>query len=75
MTSYADSHLAHSSTLNLITLAEHLVTHGQRDLGYSLLLAEVMSILQDRLPVSALARIKDDLRGALRGKTPLGVSQ
>jgi hypothetical protein len=68
-------YLANSSTLNLITLAEHLVTHGQRDLGFALLLAEVMMVLNTRLPASALARIKDDLRGQLDGRRQQGVSQ
>ena len=68
-------YLANSSTLNLITLAEHLVTHGQRDLGFALLLAEVMMVLNTRLPASALARIKDDLRGQLDGRQQQGVSQ
>jgi hypothetical protein len=68
-------YLNNSSTLNLISLAEHLVTHGQRDLGYALLLAETMLVLQTRLPASALARIKDDLRGHLDGRQQLGVSQ
>jgi hypothetical protein len=68
-------YLANSSTLNLITLAEHLVTHGQRDLGFAFLLAEVMMVLNTRLPASALARIKDDLRGQLDGRQQQGVSQ
>ena len=68
-------YLANSSTLNLITLAEHLVTHGQLDLGFALLLAEVMMVLNTRLPASALARIKDDLRGQLDGRRQQGVSQ
>lgn len=67
--------LNNSSTLNLISLAEHLVTHGQRDLGYALLLAETMLVLQTRLPASALARIADDLRGRLDGRQQPGVSQ
>lgn len=68
-------YLNNSSTLNLISLAEHLVTHGQRDLGYALLLAETMLVLQTRLPASALTRIKDDLRGHLDGRQQPGVSQ
>lgn len=57
--------LDNSSTENLIRLAEHLVSAGPRDLGYALLLIEVMMLLDQRLPASALARLKDDLRGRL----------
>lgn len=68
-------YLANSSTLHLILLAEHLVSHGSKDLGYSLLLAEVIMALSNRVPASALARIKDDLRDRLHGVQQQGVSQ
>lgn len=58
-------YLEHSQTLNLIKLAEHLIANGAStgDLGLALVMVDVMSVLSDRLPLSAQARLKEDLRG------------
>lgn len=55
--------LQHASTLNLMKLAEHIAaSDGGKDLGLTLLMLEVMSVLCDRLPLSAQATFKEDLR-------------
>lgn len=55
--------LQHCSTLNLMKLAEHIAANdGHKDLGLTILMVDVMMVLCDRLPLSAQAAFKEDLR-------------
>lgn len=56
----------HATTLNLVLLAEFLTTLQKPDIGTAVMLGSVMSELEVRLPVSALATLKDELRAMRR---------